>query len=263
MLNTFNSPSKRSGAAIVPLFAVCAVMIVTGACNKSGAGIGPGSSTSSGNFEGTISMNMTGPTSQSMSVLYYIKGQRVRMETTISGHATPDSVTLWDSAAGKFTSLMPSEKEYMTSDFAAMRERAKNLPPEARQTPKLTDTGKQETIAGYPCHDWLIEDRQQTEVCLAKGLGDLSTAGNGGPAGFLGRMFKGGADHPTDPNWAKMIEGGAFPLKTTATRDGQTSFSLEATSIDRKKVDDSLFTVPSDYKEVKAPSIPGAGNPSN
>jgi hypothetical protein len=266
MLNQYISSVKRIRASNSLLVALCAIMVTAGgACNKSGgeAGQGGGGSTASSsasNFEGTISMSMTGPAPQPINVTYYIKGKLARMESTIPGHSTPDSIMLWDSSAGKFTTLLPSQKTYMTADLASMQERAKKQDP--NQIPKLTDTGKQETIAGYPCHDWIIEDQQHTEVCVAKGLGDFSMGG-GGPEGYLSRMFKVSGGQAPNPDWAKMTEGGAFPLKITATRDGKTSFSLEATSIDRKKVDDSLLSVPPDYKELKAPSIPGVGNPSN
>lgn len=265
MSSTHISSLKRIRASNGLVVALCAIMVAAGgACKKNGGEAGPGGGStgpSSGSeFEGTVSMSMTGPAPQPMSVTYYIKGRRARMETTIAGHSAPDSVMLWDSSAGKFTTLVPSEKTYMTMDLASMQARAKKQDP--NQVPKLTDTGKDEKIAGYPCHDWIIEDQQHTEVCVAKGLGDFS-AGGGGPEGYMSRMMRVPAGQAPNPEWAKMIEGGAFPLRITATRDGKISFSLEATSIDRKKVDDSLLTVPSDYKELKAPSIPGVSNPAN
>ena len=54
----------------------------------------------------------------------------------------------------------------------------------------------------------------------------------------------------------KIIEGGAFPLKVTQTEDGQVRMNMEATRIERQKLDDVLFAVPADYKELKIPNSP-------
>ncbi len=59
------------------------------------------------------------------------------------------------------------------------------------------------------------------------------------------------------PEWSKLLEGGAFPLKMTVTKNGQVESTMEATKIERKPLDDSLFTVPPDYREFKAPQMPG------
>ena len=39
--------------------------------------------------------------------------------------------------------------------------------------PKVTSTGKTETVAGYTCQHWLVGDKQDTDICMAKGLGYL------------------------------------------------------------------------------------------
>ena len=59
------------------------------------------------------------------------------------------------------------------------------------------------------------------------------------------------------PEWVKLLEGGAFPLKLTNIEDGKLLMSFEATKIEKKSLDDSLFVIPSDYKELTMPGIPG------
>jgi hypothetical protein len=93
-------------------------------------------------------------------------------------------------------------------------------------------------------------------MCVAKGLGYFGMGGSGGrTSGLSGLIFspKLKAEAAANPEWAKFLEGGAFPLKMTVTEHGATSVSAEVTSVERKKLDDSLFTVPADYKEMQIP----------
>ncbi|MEK6405520.1 MAG: DUF4412 domain-containing protein [Acidobacteriota bacterium] len=45
-------------------------------------------------------------------------------------------------------------------------------------------------------------------------------------------------------------------MKLTAMKDGQVKMTMEATRIEKKPLDDSLFVIPTDYKEFSMPSIP-------
>ena len=150
----------------------------------------------------------------------------------------------------------------------AMREAAKGMKKgsvdEEEKFPKLTATGKQETIAGYPCEHYLIGDKQEMDMCVAKGLGFFGMGGqSGGGLGafkslaFSPKMLAEAASHP---EWVKLLEGGAFPLKLTNVENGKVLMSFEATKIEKKSLDDSLFVIPSDYKELSMPNIP-SGKP--
>ena len=127
--------------------------------------------------------------------------------------------------------------------------------------PKVTATGKTETIAGYTCHHWLFGDQQNTDICMAKGLGYY---GGGGQAGGileklknLGLGDKMKAQIAANPELAKFVEGGAFPLKIAQIENGQSKTIMEVTSIERKSVDESVFNVPADYKKVEIPGMMG------
>jgi len=115
----------------------------------------------------------------------------------------------------------------------------------------VTSTGETETIAGFTCRHWLIGDK---DVCVAKGLGYF---GEGGSGGFLDRVQnpamreKYKAQLDANPEFAKFAEGGAFPLKITVIENGQPRVIMEVTRIERKSLDDSLFTVPADYKKTE------------
>ncbi|HZS07499.1 MAG TPA: DUF4412 domain-containing protein [Blastocatellia bacterium] len=215
-----------------------------------------------GEFEGIIAMKMDTGNQKGAEMTYLIKGQRTRIETKVTDNPEGQAVMLWDTGAGKMTTLIPSRKMYMTMDLKetaeGLREAAKEMKKskgeEEAKFPKLTDTGKQETIAGYQCEHWLMGDKQDVDICVAKGLGYFGMGGQtGGGFGMLKnlvfnpRLLAAAAAHP---EWVKFLQGGAFPLKLTTMEDGKVRMTMEATRIERKSLDDSLFIVPSDYKEL-------------
>lgn len=224
---------------------------------------------SGGDFEGTIAMKMEGENQKEMEMTYFLKGPHTRIETRIPDVREGSAVMLWDTEGGKMTTLMPSRKMYITMDMKAGAEEMKNAAKEMRKSrgeeeetefPKLTSTGKQETIAGYPCEHWLMGDKQELDMCVAKGIGYFGMGGQGRGGldswknlAFSPKMLAEAANHP---EWAKFLEGGAFPLKLTATEDGKVTMKMEATSVERKALDDTLFTIPPDYKEMSMPTMP-------
>src|SRR5262249_46082769 len=127
--------------------------------------------------------------------------------------------------------------------------------------PKVTSTGKTETVAGLSCEHWLLGDKQNMDMCLAKGMGYFGFGGQSD--GILDKLknlalrekFKAQLD--ANPEFAKFAEGGAFPLKIARVENGQSKTVMEVTTIERKSLDDSLFTVPADYKKMELPKIPG------
>ena len=60
-----------------------------------------------------------------------------------------------------------------------------------------------------------------------------------------------------NPEFAKFVEGGAFPLKIAQIENGQSKTIMEVTGVERKSLDDSLFAVPGDYKKMEIPGMPG------
>jgi uncharacterized protein DUF4412 len=169
-------------------------------------------------------------------------------------------VMLWDLSTGKITTLMPTQKMYMTMDMKAMADNMKEVGKEQsdkEELPNLTATGKTEMIAGHQCEHWLMGDKQQIDMCVAKGLGYFGMGGSSGQVASMKnlvlspKLMERAAGHPA---WVKLLEGGAFPLKVTVTENNQQKMSMEATSVERKKLDDSLFSVPADYKDVSSAS---------
>jgi len=228
-------------------------------------------SSSGGNFEGVITMKMEGESMKGAEMTYFLKSRHARIEVTTPDNPAGQGVMLWDLEDARMTTLIPSRKMYMTIDMKeaaeSMKGVTKNLKkPDGDQEkfPMLTDTGKEETIAGHTCEHWLMGEKQNLDMCVAKGLGYFGMGGQGG--GGLGALKnlafspKLLAEAAAHPEWVKFLEGGAFPLKITSTEDGKVKMNMEATKIEKKALDDSLFSVPSDYKEFSMGGM-GGGKP--
>jgi hypothetical protein len=221
-------------------------------------------------FEGEIIWKM--PHSEVFGDIQYaikIKGTRLRIETE---YAPPQmaqggkqtSVMLVDYSANTTTTLFPETKTYVTvAGKGANNELWNHIPIGA---PKVTSTGKTETIAGVTCQHWRISndnDNDDMDLCLAQGLGNFGGYG-ASIFDWLKKLAQPGTPN-ANPDFVKLVEGGAFPLKFTAikedeaTKEDESYTLMEATSIERKSLDDLLFTVPPDYKKAdKAPGAPRA-----
>jgi len=245
--------------------------VFAAACSKSeqpatnSSASSPAASSSAGDFEGTIAMKMETENQAGMEMTYFLKGKNTRIETKLPNHPEGSAVMLWDLDAGKIRTLMPAQKMYLTMDMKAaaenMKEVKKSQGREEEEFPKLTSTGRQETIAGYTCEHWLMGEKQDLDLCVAKGMGYFGMGGqsSGGLSSlknlaFSPKMLEAAAAHP---EWVKFLNGGAFPLKLTATEGGKIKMTMEVTRVEKKALDDSLFVIPTDYKEMSIPTVPG------
>jgi hypothetical protein len=224
----------------------------------SGGSAGSGGAGSAGDFEGVIKTSMAFE-GKAVPVIYYIRPDRVRTETAAPEHPEAPFITITDLSKGESSTLFPAQKAYMTMSLEGMMKAAGQ--DEEQQFPKLTPTGQKETIAGYTCEHYLMADQQNsqrnTDMCVAKGLGFFGMGGSSGKG--VGMMFSSKMKEKAaaNPEWSKFLEGGAFPLKMTVTEGAKTTMSAEVSSVERKKLDDALFTVPADYKAMNVPgSIP-------
>jgi hypothetical protein len=267
----YRPKTNHTSNGLVPVTFLC-VALLAASCGKPGqpsnnSASAPSATSSSGagDFEGTIAMKMTGEDQKGAEMTYFLKGRHTRIETKMGDKPEGQAVMLWDLEGAKITTLMPARKMYMTMDLKQtaedLEEMKKSKGEEKTKFPTLTDTGKQETIAGYTCEHWLMGDKQEMDMCVAKGLGYFGMGGQsrGGLGGLKNLAFspKLLAEAAAHPEWVKFLEGGAFPLKLTAMEDGKVKMYMEATRIERKTLDDSLFTVPPDYKELNMGNLTG------
>jgi hypothetical protein len=188
------------------------------------------------------------------AMIYYIAKSKMRIEVKILD-PPGETVLLWDYSTGKGIALMAPTRTYTIIDFMGMQaEYRKSHNIKEYKFPKLADTGKKETIAGHTCEHYLVGE-QNMDMCVAKGLGYL---GVGGAEGSMGMPYLAGTEDISNagPEWKSLLEGGAFPLKMSALKNGQRRDSLEVTNIEQRSVDESLFAIPPGYKEAKSPTAP-------
>lgn len=267
----FRPTTSSTFKALLSISLVC-IAILAAACHHSGepstnSSASKPAASSDGAFEGMIAMKMESELQKGMEMVYFLKGSHSRVETKALDVPEANAVMLWDMEGGKIITLMPARKMYMTMDLKQTAEDLKNATkemkkgaPDETKFPKLTATGKQETIAGYPCEHWLMGEEQNIDMCVAKGLGYFGAGGKSGGGGlgalrdlaFDPKLLEEAGAHP---EWKKLLEGGAFPLKFQISEDGKVKMTMEATKIEKKSLDDSLFVIPPDYKEMSIPRM--------
>jgi hypothetical protein len=256
--------STRAPLALAVLF-FASIVAACSAPSSKAPDAAPGAASSSaasapaaGAFEGTITAKMDAG-QQGMQMTYMIKGPNTRIETGALGAGAPKAIVLMDMKSGSQTVLMPERKSYMTSDFKGLAEKmgqAAGLDPKEF---KATTNGKTETIAGFKCQHWLIGEKQDADLCMAQGLGYFGGAGGNGLFDQFQSLAFGDKNKEildANPEFAAFIKGGAFPLKISQVEGGESKTIMEVTSVERKTLDDALFSVPSDYKKLDIPKFP-------
>lgn len=205
-------------------------------------------------FEGVVKYRLT-TEGRSMDVTYMTKGDRARSEMQMDGMAM---AMLMDASATTVTTLMPSEKMYMTMDLSRMRQQSQ---ASDTTTPQFTATGRKETIAGHECEHYLTGAGQNTDMCVATGLGYYLGGGAAGRRGPGGGGSSYGVPRPGDARMAAFrakFNDGFFPLRLTITEGGKVTTDMVVTSIERRALADDLFTVPAGFTEMR---MPGMGPP--
>lgn len=181
-------------------------------------------------FEGTIEFTATterGP----ISMNYMMKGDNVRFES--EGRPGMKAVILVNVKDNKTVMVMDQMKAYMEFDVPHTQGTEK-------PKPDIKKTGKSKKILGYACEQYLIKDgTRETDVWVTKALGKFQ----------LFRM--GGRQQQAEAEaWQEAVKNeSAFPL-FAVTREGDKEVSrMEATKIEKKSLDDSLFKIPEGYKK--------------
>lgn len=188
-------------------------------------------------FEGSITIRMSAPGPQgarAQEMEYLMRGGKLRVNV-----AGP--------AGGMAMIAVPQDKKLYMLVAAQNSYMEMALPDPAREAAsanvpqdevRVTRTGRMETVAGLSCeHVQLAAKTGATDVCLTKALGRFVNPLNG--------LRQGGA-----PRWEQQIAD-EFPLKVTLP-DG--SVPLEVTRVERRRLANELFSVPSSYTKMAMPS---------
>lgn len=248
-------------AALVALVGCDAVKKLSG---KSDGGDGAGSgggifSFLDSSFEGEITMRLqsSNKPGDATTVKVGLKSPKFRFDVTDLAKADKTGAAsmgvetgaalILDPPARKGYLLMPSQKMAMVIDVdqaAKLGGMAPGAGPGKPGTPSMpTDvptidkTGKKDTVAGYACDEWKVTSKSgRADLCVADGVRwigfrDLAAASPGlGAIAFLGDVDR-------------------FPLRVVAyDANGKESGRVEATKVEKKKLEDATFVVPTDYR---------------
>lgn len=201
-----------------------------------------------GSFEGVITyqMNAEGMT---MTMKQMTKGTKVRTEMEMPGMPGPMYV-LMDMEQEVMQTVLPSMGMYMEVNLKQMMDQLP-ITPEMREmageTPKIERLGSSETIAGIQCHNYrFTQGAEEMEGCIATGMGSFMGGGTarGGPLEGLGLDFAA---------YAREFPDGMLPLRMKVKINGNWETVMEATSVERKSLEDSLFRLPPGLQRMQMP----------
>jgi len=189
------------------------------------------------NFEGEITLKQTSA-GKSEEMVVKAKQNKLRFEMNENGQAV---AMLFDPAQNKVTTLFDDKKAYMELDFSSPSAPQANVDAKAATAEK---TGKKDNIAGIDCEEWTVKDPsgKHNDVCLADGVAffDLGAVQNKGDTAFS----------------KQLREKKQFPLRSVDfDSTGKEIHRSEATKIEKKKLDSSLFEVPAGYQKISMPGI--------
>lgn len=203
-------------------------------------------------FEGTVTYRMTAE-GMTMTMTQMTKGSKVRTEMEMPGMPGPMFV-LMDMEKELMQTVMPSMGMYMEMNLKQITDQIE-MTPEMResmgQTPEIERLGTSDEIAGIPCQNYRIsQGEHQMEGCIATGMGFFMGGAGGGPAAQGGPLAGLGVDFS---KLAAEFTGGMMPLRIRMQENGAWSTVMEATAVERKSLDDSLFVLPSGLRKMTMP----------
>jgi hypothetical protein len=188
-------------------------------------------------FEGTIHLDSKSPEGN-VQLRYFIRPQIMRMEMESMGQT---SVVIQNFGKGKLYVLMPETKQYMETPI--MDEENPMMGGDEAGAPSEESppvkTGKTEKIHGYRCEQYMMKSPEGTmEIWVAKDFPTVKGLSVQWPIGSV------------TPFRVIMYDPG-----------GKETYRQEITKVEKKKLADSLFKPPADYKklEITMPDMPGAG----
>ncbi|HVT39692.1 MAG TPA: DUF4412 domain-containing protein [Gemmatimonadaceae bacterium] len=217
-----------------------------------------------GSFEGTITYSLTGIGNAPATITYSQKGGKLRQDISMSG--APPMVSIHDNESGEGITLMPQMKKYMVINYKTMSEQMKQMagsmsggtkPPIDFAKMKVTPTGKHESVAGVGCDHYTFaaadsKDDTQVDICGATGMGFFAMTGDViSSSASTAALMK-----AENPQLARLAANGFFALKMSVNSKGK-PVTWEATHIEKRSLDNSLFKPPSDYTPFTIPGMPG------
>lgn len=202
-------------------------------------------------FEGVIDMKMTMFSDEKPKDIFYtISVQDHNLAMTMKGMTETgekgekgrfifrgDSKVLWI--------LSDESKSYMEISLKDEQKR-KRSEKAAKPADLGRRTGKTETILGYPCEEWIVEEKENDEVTHV-----WATSKLGGVYEWMMQSMKdaGGPGAADDmEGWEKdFVARHLFPLKVITKEGGKVTQQQEVTRIEKTSVPKSMFEAPEGY----------------
>jgi hypothetical protein len=202
-------------------------------------------------FEGVLTYRMTAE-GTTLSMTQSIKGPRVRIDMEVPGMPGP-MYMLMDTEKMVMQTVMTSMGMYMEVDMNQAMQMVPEEQRRAAESAQLEALGTSDEIAGISCRNYrFTTGDEQAEGCIATGLGHfMGMGGGGGPSNPLARMG------PDLSAFAKEFEDGMVPLRLRVLRNGTWETVMEATAVERKRLEDSVFQLPAGLRKMNMPGGDG------
>lgn len=221
-------------------------------------------------FEGTVTMNVTGTREQAVPINFSMKPGFTRVDMNAGGHS---GGMIMDLAKREMIILMPEQKMYMVQPMRPSEGQKMDEPVAQTGDVTIEKTGEHEKILGYDTTKYIAKGKQGTsEIWVTDELGMFSGLGAGGaPGGGQRGMFgRRGGNHNASgaQGWEEAFKGKqAFPMRVITTgADGKQS-KMEVTAVDKKSLPDSVFQPPADFRKfdmgamMQGMGLPGGMRP--
>lgn len=209
------------------------------------------------NFEGKVTMKMSGPTGSPQQLNFSLKEGLSRIDMSMQGQT---AAMIFEPAKQQMTMLMPEQKMYMVHSVADQQRPGGAA---AGEQATFEKTGEKEKILGYDCVKYVSKSKEGTsDIWITDQLGTFMGLGGGNPMAAMGGGRRGNQGGAALQAWERELRGkDAFPLRVvTRSNEGKETFRMEATAVEKQSLPASLFTVPSDYQDMGA-MMRGMGMP--
>jgi hypothetical protein len=202
----------------------------------------------------TIVQKVEGP-GQSGDVTIKIKGEKERIESA----SQPTRII--DGKTGEMLNLMNDQKAFVRISAEQMKAAAETIAKfdgknQTAERPKLTPTGKKETVNGYETDQYVYETPKfKATFWVATKYPDA--------ASILKQMQApiSEAWKPSNMGMPEYRDFTGVPIKTVVSLGGN-EVTTTLTSLKQDPLSDSEFSVPKDFQEVKPPETGEAPRPS-
>jgi hypothetical protein len=182
---------------------------------------------------------------QDGEVTVKIKGDKERID------APSQPTQIIDGKTGEMTDLMNDNKRFIRISAEQMKAAAETINKfddgKGPSTPKLTSTGKKETINGYETEEFVYETPKfKASFWVAAKYPDAS--------GILKQMQApvSGAWKPSNLGMPDYTDFAGLPLKTVISA-GANKVVTTIVSIKKDSINATDFDIPKDYQELKKP----------